>query len=778
VAAAVALSTGALGAGLLATAVPAYAEVTSNYYTIGEGTLTGVVATPASVSENASTNFEVEFTAGTDLSGVDDNFVLVQSSEALGSVPADIYIVSGSCIQSGTAGTEGAGTSIIEGVTIELDSGCTIDAGSPVQVYFTADAPSSTGDFYFTVTTSGAALATSNVVAVGTSAGTLTASSYSYGESTTYTVSGISVGALTSGNNTVLLTAVTVGGTEDLSFFNGASGYNVSFTPSGGSAISDPVEAATVNGNTVSLSVATPLVDGDILSVTALGTNPPATTSTQANAIDVQVGNAPPQLTSTITFGTSASEVTLSLSTTAAGTAATYTVGFRATTAVGTGEDILLSETAGPTNFSTASAEVQDTTRGWTYAATAPALTDGSATILVDDTINAGDFITVTLANVTNPPANTISDFKVSTSGDEVPAEAPVYSIGSGTATSSGTVVSVSPSTTSAVATYSISDVYASAAMIAGASTITIEAPAGTIFPGTPGFYDIEDATTVSGSGTVGALVSGGGTNDVVITVPDSISSGDLLTLNIEDTINPSTASSYYAITLLGNVTGSASVTPTTSAPAPPPTAPQPAVSALTSTAVVSKRAVNLELRCATAKCAGVITLVDIKTELGHSKYDLGAGQTGYATVGLFPQVPSLLAGAKDHTVNATETVTVTGGKTVTKKIAVTTNTPPPVPVVSPFTRLAVSDKSVTLELRCTAATCVGTVALVDVRTGLGHANYNLAAGQTGHVRVGLFQPALALLARANDHTINATETVTVKGGKTVRTTVTLVAPS
>jgi len=134
VAAAAALSAGALCAGLLATAVPAYADVTSNYYTIGEGTLTGVVATPASVSQNASTNFEVEFTAGTDLSGADDNFVLVQSSEALGSVPTDIYIVSGSCIQSGTAGTEGAGTTIIEGLTIELDNGCTIDAGSPVQV--------------------------------------------------------------------------------------------------------------------------------------------------------------------------------------------------------------------------------------------------------------------------------------------------------------------------------------------------------------------------------------------------------------------------------------------------------------------------------------------------------------------------------------------------------------------------------------------------------------------------------------------------------------------
>ena len=193
-AAAVALSTGALGAGLLATAVPAYADVTSSYYAIGEGTVTGVVATPASVSQNSSTIFEVTFTAGTGLSGADDNFILVQSSEALGSVPTNVYIVSGSCIQSGTAGAGGAGTAILEGVTIELDSGCTIAAGTAVQVYFTADAPSSTGEFYFTVTTSSSALATSNIVAVGTSTGTLAAASYSFGASTTYTISGIARG--------------------------------------------------------------------------------------------------------------------------------------------------------------------------------------------------------------------------------------------------------------------------------------------------------------------------------------------------------------------------------------------------------------------------------------------------------------------------------------------------------------------------------------------------------------------------------------------------------
>ena len=585
---------------------------------------------------------------------------------------------------------------------------------------------------------------------------------------------------MTSGNNTVVLTAIVVGGSEALSFYDGTAGYTVTLIAPGGSAVSDPVGAAVTSGNSVTLTLTDAFVDGDTLTISAEGTNPPASTTTQADAIDVQPGNAPAILTTTISFGGSLSDVTVSASTTAAGTAATYTVGFRTATAVGTGGYIVLSETEGPTNFTTVNGvEVQDATQGWTYAATPASLSDGTGTIIVNDTINAGDLVTVTLDNVTNPPtAMTISDFKVSTTGDPVPALAASYSIGTSTSTSTGTgaTVYVNPATAGTVASYTISDLLASAEMVAGSSTIAIDGPSGTLFPDTPSFYNVQDSTTASGSGTVSVAVTGGGTNDVVITVPETINAGDVLTLNIDDAINPSLASGTYSITLVGNVTGLTSAPTTTSTPTTTtPPKPQPAVSALTTSATVANQAVKLELRCATAKCAGLITLVDLKTELGHSKYDLAAGQTGYATVGLFPQVLPLLAAAKDHTINATETVTVSGGTTVTKKISVTTNAPAQKPVVAPYTTVSVSNKSVTLELRCSDATCAGTVSLADLKTALGHTQYNLKAGQTGHVRVSLFQPALALLAGAKGHTINATETVTVTGGKTVATKITLV---
>jgi hypothetical protein len=56
---AVVLTTGALCAGLAITALPAYADVTSNDYTIGTpgGAVSTVVAPPSSVAASGATNF-------------------------------------------------------------------------------------------------------------------------------------------------------------------------------------------------------------------------------------------------------------------------------------------------------------------------------------------------------------------------------------------------------------------------------------------------------------------------------------------------------------------------------------------------------------------------------------------------------------------------------------------------------------------------------------------------------------------------------------------------
>ena len=118
--------------------------------------------------------------------------------------------------------------------------------------------------------------------------------------------------------------------------------------------------------------------------------------------------------------------------------------------------------------------EVHDTTKGWSYAGAPATLADGTATITANDAINAGNLMTITLANVTNPPTGAISDFGVWTTADQAPAEAAPYTIGA--STSSGVTVTLNPPTAGYAAIYAISDLRASAAMTAGASTITIEA--------------------------------------------------------------------------------------------------------------------------------------------------------------------------------------------------------------------------------------------------------------------------------------------------------------
>ena len=60
---AVAVTAATLGGGLLATALPAYADVTTNSYTIGSpsGAVSSVAASPTTVGAGAATSFEVTF---------------------------------------------------------------------------------------------------------------------------------------------------------------------------------------------------------------------------------------------------------------------------------------------------------------------------------------------------------------------------------------------------------------------------------------------------------------------------------------------------------------------------------------------------------------------------------------------------------------------------------------------------------------------------------------------------------------------------------------------
>ena len=101
------------------------------------------------------------------------------------------------------------------------------------------------------------------------SAPSLSAASVSFGASTNYTLSDVPVASLSADGTTVVLSAGITRGTEALAFYNGASGYSVSYTPSGGSATADAVDAASASGAKVTLTLATTLVGG------ARSTSPP-----------------------------------------------------------------------------------------------------------------------------------------------------------------------------------------------------------------------------------------------------------------------------------------------------------------------------------------------------------------------------------------------------------------------------------------------------------------------------------------------------------------------
>jgi hypothetical protein len=659
----------ALGAGLAVTALPAYADVT--------GAVTAVSVTPSAATTGASTQFKIIFTTPAALAGTSDSWVTVTPSESLASAPANVALVGGSCIQAGTSGNGGAGVDATTSVTIELNSTCTIAAGTSVEVIYTADAPATASTFNYSITTSGDNYpATSNQISVSTSGSSLSASALSFGANATYTINSVTVANLTSIGTTLTLVANATAGAETIAFYNGAAGYSVTYTPSGGSATADTVTAAAAAGASVTLTLGTALANGDVVTITAEGTNPAYNSGTEADDITVQPGNGTPVTTTSVTFGNSVTGVSVVPSNPIAGASTNYTVGFRAADAVSAGGDIYLSELAGPTNFATVTGiDVSDQTLGWNFVASGSVLTSGSAVIPLQEAINAGDAVTVLLSGVNNPPAGTISDFEVKTTGDPNYTTAPAYTIS--TNASPGVVVAVSPSTTGSLATYTISNVEATAALSGGTSTLELEAPTGTTFSNVAGYFSIVDTTNSAGSGTVTSL-SGGSTNTVTLTVPHNINGGDVLTITAQDVINPSVASSTDVITIVGSVTGPGAIptTTTTTTTVPPTTTttvpkPVPVVVVTTKSATVGKgNRPGITLQCKVSNCKGYITLSDVTTKVGSTEYSFKAGKSHTYPVQLNAMGIKLLKGAKAHTIKVNTKVSVTGGKTITVKVS------------------------------------------------------------------------------------------------------------
>lgn len=579
-----------IAGGLAATASPALADVATAEYSIGTPSngVADVVAAPATLAQGATTNFVVKFRATAALAGSGASTVTVTSSSPLATVPARVALIDDSdaaCFEAG-ANAEVLSTATI---TLEVVAPCTINAGDEVEVDFTAGGPRATGILDFSVTTSAnATAAASNSLTVGEAPPVLAASSVVLGENATYTLAGASWATLGNSATALVVTAQATAG-PSISWYSGASGYFVTYMPKGGTPVNDAVTATHLStsaaGSTVTLALAAPVSAGGSVTIAMKGTNP-TSTSTDVVSVTPEAGAAgalsPTGTTETSTdslaFGTLVTGVSVVPTPAVASAPATYVVSFEATTALagGGGADICLSEPDSSTAFSSEKgALVSDTTSGWHFIAnnivvsagsppTNPGCdqTDNGAVIALPKgfNINAGDSVNITIVGITNPAAGTVADFSVATSADTVAVDAAPYVIGASGST--GVVVSVRPSTTGSLATYTISGLRATGPLAAGSSTVTLQAPPGTVFPDSPAFYTVQDATTPAGSGPVRAPLVGGGTNNVTIRVPAPVKTGDALAITAEDVINPSSASTTYSMNVIGPVTGPPSVVP------------------------------------------------------------------------------------------------------------------------------------------------------------------------------------------------------------------------
>jgi len=560
---------GALGAGLAATAAPAWANASTNAYAIGSltGAVSSVTVSPTTTTAAASTTVEVFFKATAAL--VATNTITVASSVPFATVPGSIQVIdSPTCLQAGANGGTVNGSSI----GVILQTGCSIAIGDTVQVDFTAVAPATSPTLTVTTTNNGTA-SSGATLTVNPTPPTVSASSLTSGYNATYSITSVGVTGANGGSWATLTPSagfIQLTATANVTFYNGQAGYTVTVTPSGGSATIDALTGFTYGSATnVTLTLTTPIASASTVAITAEGTNGAALSATTFSIIPEQpagthVGNE--ETTNTITYGSSMSALKVTPSTGLAGASSNYLVSFTAGSQATA--DICFSEANDSTGFSAMTgALVTDTTGGWEYVpatanlhfgafAACGGATWGVTIVITGETIKAGDLVTVLLANVTNPAAQTVSDFMGATDGDQLAATALPYAITISAA--AGVSVTVSPATVGSLSTYTISNIVVNSSGIAAGTTITITANntapelADTTFPNNAADYVLTDSTTKAGSGTATA-VTVITSNSVTITVPNAMTAGDIISITVNDSINP-TVSGNYTITLVGNV--------------------------------------------------------------------------------------------------------------------------------------------------------------------------------------------------------------------------------
>lgn len=647
---------------LAAGSSPAGAQpvVTTENYTIGNGTVTGATASPQPGTAGAVANYTVGFTTPSALAGGSASVTLSSPNNAVTfPAAANAYFV----VDSSHPSADQTVTQVSlanGGHSVSFVLSASVPAGSSLTIYVIGVTnPSAPGTYTLMVSTSANPVPVSTAAfqiepVTVTPAFTATASPALVGATSTYTVGTFAAAAAVPAGGTIMVSSSAAPPVSDnVGFPTVTSLYKLSDLTTGATVPLSKVlvaPSATGTGEQVVLTVGAPINNGDELSVTASSVRNP--TTSQVDQIAAAAPSSATPVTTSLTIGTSVTSPSLSISESGAGaTGVAYVVGFRPSSDLPAGGTITLVAPSG-TSFSGASVTIVDSTHPSSSAALAASsvvvtAVDGSPTpnqavITVPNVLYAGDSVYVELNGVTNPPAGTYGgpagNFTVATSSDLVAAPVPSYVVGAAAAPALATI-EVNPTTPLASAQYTIGDLEATANLVVGQATLTLNAPAGTVLPGATADYEVYQVANGQG-GANPVAVSGGGTASVTITLGADVSAGTFLDVVVSGVLNPGPGT--YNMTLVGYL--QAAVAPSTTVP---PTTVPPAPASTTTTLIASPdpartgQAITLYATVSPATNAGSVAFMGAgKVLAGCTSRPLSAGHATctvtYAKAGRF----------------------------------------------------------------------------------------------------------------------------------------------
>jgi hypothetical protein len=574
----------AVGTGTMASPAVAANIVTTQQYTIGNGSVLDGTAVAQPDTAGATANYTVGFTTPSALSAGSSTITLADATGGT-TFPANTadYLVIDNTASSGDQPAQSANLgSGADSVTLGLSKA--VGAGSSLSVYVIgATNPATPGYYSLYVSTSanpGTATTAAYQVVAATSPPSFdpVAAPPLEGGAATYTIGVFRASSvMTAGNSIMVSSSVGAGADDNLTFPSDASAYKISDLTTGASFAPQTVALGAagggLTGQAVLLSLPTAVAAGDELSLTIEGVRNPS--STQSDTVSAAAPSTSSPITATVQIGTSVTGTSISLSQSGAGsTGVEYIIGFRPASALPAGGTVSFFAPSG-TAFDGSTVTLVDTTRSSGSAnvpaasvrtsASSSSSTDNQLTFTVPNALNGGDSLFVEVGGARNPAAGTYGgaagDFTVATSSDVVPAEGPSYSVTAAPAPVLASV-EISPPTPGASAQYAVGNLEASTALVAGSSTVEVQGPSGTVFPGAPLDYTIVDISA-QGASAHPASISGGGTNDVVLTMGSNIAAGHFLELTVSGALNPPTGN--YQMSVTGDVTAAVAPPPQTS---------------------------------------------------------------------------------------------------------------------------------------------------------------------------------------------------------------------